>query len=302
MTYVVAGGSGYLGSHLVGALAARGEEVLVVDRAPPRAGVPHMVRDLREPLDLDVREPRIYHLAASPIVRATSEEARRRVEEELRITVNVAELARLRDAELLVYVSSPAVYGNAPTPTPEDAPRRPISHHGLIKAMSEDVVEFYSRVYGIRGLIVRLTNVVGGAMTHGVVLDFVRKLRSNPGELEVYGDGTQGRSFLYVDDAIAALEALEGSGAEGVYNAGNSDWITVREVAEIVSSAMGLRPALRFNRCVMDIKDALGSEGWPGDIRLVFPDSSRLRSLGWSPRMDSRAAVARAVGDLLGGR
>ncbi|MGC8556114.1 MAG: NAD-dependent epimerase/dehydratase family protein [Conexivisphaera sp.] len=301
MTYVVAGGSGYLGGHLVSRLLSRGEDVVVIDRYPPRAGARHVQQDLREPVRLDVEGPRIYHLAANPDVKATADSVRLRMDEDLRATLNVAELARTADAELLVYVSSPTVYGNAPTPTPEGAPLRPISHHGLIKVMSEEIIEFYGRNYGIRSLIVRMTNVAGGRMTHGVIYDFVKRLRSNPEVLEIYGDGGQGRSFLYVDDAMLALEVLEASGAEGVYNAGNDDWVSVREVAEIVSSAMGLRPLFKYNMCVLEAKEALGGEGWPGDIRLVFPDSSRLKSLGWRPSMGSRAAVARAVEDLLRG-
>ncbi len=296
----MAGGSGYLGEHLARRLMSKGEEVLVVDRYPPRSGAPHVVHDLREPLTLDVEVPVIYHLAANPSVRATMEESRARFEEELKVTLNVAELARTTDAELLVYVSSPAVYGDAPTPTPESAPLRPISFHGLNKALSEGVVDFYARNYGIRSLIIRLTNVAGGAMTHGVIVDFIRRLRANPRELEIYGDGTQGRSYLYIDDALRAFEVLEERRAAGVYNAGNDDWVSVNEVASIVSSTMGLEPRIKYNRCTMEVREAIGV-GWPGDIRLVFPDSSKLKSLGWAPSMGSREAVARAVRDILGG-
>ncbi|BBE41831.1 NAD-dependent epimerase/dehydratase family protein [Conexivisphaera calida] len=299
MVHVIAGGSGYLGEHLSRRLISKGEEVLVVDRYPPRSGAGYVEHDLREPLKLDVEGPAIYHLAANPSVKATMEEVRTRFDEELRTTLNVAELARITDAELMVYVSSPTVYGNAQTPTPESAPLRPISYHGLYKALSESVIDFYARNYGIRSLTVRMTNVAGGSMTHGVIVDFVRRLRANPGELEIYGDGGQGRSYLYVDDAMSALEVLENSRASGVYNAGNDDWISVNEIAMIVSSVMGLEPRIKYNRCTLEAKEALGG-GWPGDIRLVFPDSSKLKSLGWAPTMNSRDAVVRAVKDLVG--
>jgi len=302
MVHVVAGGSGYLGGHLVERLLSRGEDVVVIDRYPPRSGARYVEHDLKEPLSLDIEGPRIYHFAANPDVKATMESVRSRCEEELKATLNLAELARMTDATLLVYISSPAVYGDAQTPTPETAPLRPISYHGLYKSLSEGIIDFYGRNYGIRSLIVRMTNVAGGRMSHGVIADFFRRLRSNPEELEVYGDGGQGRSYLYIDDALGALELLEEAGAEGIYNAGNDDWVSIGEIAEIVSSSMGLRPRIRYNRCVIDAKEALGGGGWPGDIRIVFPDSTKLKSLGWRPSMRSKEVVGRAVEDLLRGR
>ncbi|MEM1510436.1 MAG: GDP-mannose 4,6-dehydratase, partial [Thermofilaceae archaeon] len=196
----------------------------------------------------------------------------------------------------IVFASSSSVYGEPEViPVSEDAPMRPVSVYGASKAACENLIHAYSKLYGIKALVLRYANVVGPRLRHGVVYDFIIKLRRNAEELEILGDGTQVRSYIHVYDAIEATMVAYDNPRElfDVYNIASEDWITVNEVAEAVIYAMGLR-SVRYV-----YKPVLHGVGWPGDVKRIALDVRKLKELGWRPRMRSREAVAKAASDIL---
>lgn len=305
----VTGGAGFIGSHLVDELVARGYRVLVIDNLSSgkldnirrhlesgKAGFLHL--DLKDPEG--VREAlrgvgSVFHFAANPEVRVSTTNPEVHFGENVVATFNLLEALRRCDVGSLVFASSSSVYGEPEEiPVSESAPVRPVSVYGASKAACESFIHAYARLYGIRSVALRYANVVGPRLRHGAVHDFIVKLMRDPRELEILGDGTQVRSYVHVSDAVeASLTAWERApGGFEVYNVASEDWITVREVAEIVAEAMGLRGVKFVYRPV------LHGVGWPGDVKRIALKIEKLKSLGWRPRMGSREAVAEAARSL----
>jgi len=180
----------------------------------------------------------------------------------------------------LVFASSSTVYGEArKIPTPEDySPLEPISIYGASKLACEALISGYAHTFKIRGLILRLANIVGERSNHGVIYDFILKLKKNPKVLEILGDGSQRKSYLHVSDCIDAIlhlyERFEGDeGLYDVYNVGSEDWVLVREIADMVVECMGLESVeYSFTGGVE------GGRGWPGDVKTMLLDIGKARS------------------------
>ena len=307
---VVTGGAGFIGSHLVDHLVVRGWRIRVVDNLS--SGTPDNIKQHLESrnvefLKLDLKSPEeayeavkgaqaVFHLAANPEVRVSTTNPEVHFSENVVATFNLLEAMRKSGVRDLVFASSSSVYGEPDEiPVGEDAPVRPVSVYGASKAACENLMHAYSRLYGIRVVVLRYANVVGPRLRHGAVYDFIVKLKGNPSVLEILGDGTQTRSYIHVSDAVeATITAWEKSaGGYEVYNVASEDWITVGEVAEIVVGAMGLRGVEFVYRPV------LHGVGWPGDVKRVALKIEKLKSLGWKPKLKSREAVAEAARSIL---
>lgn len=303
---IVTGGAGFIGSHLVDKLVKGDYEVTVIDnfssgdvsnlKESLSSGRLNIVKaDLRNWGDW-VKEFKdaqaVFHLAANPEVRISSVEPRSHFDNNLVATFNVAEAVRLNDVKYVVFASSSTVYGDAKVlPTPEDHPIEPISIYGATKASSEVLLDTYSRLYGIKVVNLRYANIIGPRSRHGVIYDFYVKLSRNPTMLEVLGDGTQRKSYLYVDDAVDATlflfnKLINGSIQGGAFNVGNRDWVTVMEIAKIVIEELGLR-----NVNIVTKPSTPDGRGWPGDVKYMLLDITKLSKLGWSPRFSSAEAV-----------
>jgi UDP-glucose 4-epimerase len=205
---------------------------------------------------------------------------------------------RRNDVGELVFVSSSGVYGEPEEmPVGEEAPIRPVSVYGASKAACENLIHAYSKLYGIKAIILRYANVVGPRLRHGVIWDFVNKLKRNPSELEILGDGKQVRSYIYIDDAIKAtiITWRKSANSFKVYNIASEDRITVDEVANEVMRAMDLTGVRKV------YKPILYRVGWPGDVKRVALKIERLKALGFKPMMDSRNAIGTAVKKLVEG-
>jgi UDP-glucose 4-epimerase len=191
------------------------------------------------------------------------------------------------------------VYGETKKiPTPESEELKPISNYGLFKLLCENVVKYYAEQYGIKSISARLANITGGRVSHGVVVDFVKKLRNNPNLLEILGNGKQRKSYLYINDLIEAFMMLEEKVNKiyDVFNIGNTDWISVDEIAKIVIDEMRLSPRIIYKDLTAE------GRGWPGDVRVMLLDISKIsKEIGWSPKMGSREVIRQAVRDLLYG-
>jgi len=313
---LVTGGAGFLGSHLMDRLMQMGMFVRVVDNLSSGRleNVKGWLSDSRfefvhgDLKDLGVAEEAVngvevvFHLAANPEVRVAEVDPSIHFRENLLTTFNILEAMRKSEnARLIVFFSSSTVYGEpAEIPTPEDyGPLLPISVYGASKLGCESLISAYCHTSGVRGLILRLANVVGGRSTHGVIVDFIRKLQENPRELEILGDGSQSKSYLHIKDCVdAVLHALryflDEKKALEVYNVGSLDKVDVKRIAEIVCDEMRLRDLeFKFTGGVD------GGRGWMGDVKTMLLSTDKLLNLGWRPKFNSEEAVRLGCRELL---
>jgi UDP-glucose 4-epimerase len=243
----------------------------------------------------------VHHLAANPEVRASRASPEDHFKQNVEATYRLLEaVRRVGGVELFVFASSSTVYGEADmVPTPEDyGPLKPISHYGASKLAAEALVSAYASMYGFRAVIFRLANIIGPRSKHGVVYDFVEKLRADPGKLEVLGDGSQSKSYLYVDDCVRGMVmgAEEARDRVEVFNLGSDDRVSVKEIARAVMLEMGL------DGCEVRLTGGVdGGRGWAGDVKVMQLDSSRLRSLGWRPALSGLEAVRETARALVRG-
>jgi UDP-glucose 4-epimerase len=250
-----------------------------------------------EDADIDM----VFHYAANPEVRVSTVNPEIHFNENVYATFKVLEFCRKHDIPYLIFASTSTVYGDAEIiPTPEDYhPLNPISVYGASKLASEDLIKSYSNLYGLRSLIIRYANIIGPRSNHGVIIDFINKLRNNPYELEILGDGTQKKSYLHVYDAVDATIHLTNKFIETgkpyeIYNVGSEDWITVNEIADVICEEMNLKDVkYKYIPATED------GRGWPGDVKLMLLDISKLRNTGWSPRWNSKESVKKTVRELL---
>lgn len=302
---LITGGAGFIGSHLVDFLLERGQEARVLDNLSSGSlenlkswlgdkRLDFVEGDLLNPRDVDKALEGcdiVYHLAAVPEVRLSRASPEEHFKQNIEATYNLLEgMARRGKVGLYVFASSSTVYGEASIiPTPEDyGPMEPISIYGASKVAAEALSMAYAHTYGFRCVIYRMANIVGPRCNHGVVYDFVEKLRRNPKVLEVLGDGTQSKSYLYVRDCVEGmlLGVERISGRIEIFNIGSEDRVGVSTIARIVIEEMGLRDVEVFYSGGVD-----GGRGWRGDVKLMQLDVSRLKALGWRPRMGSAEAV-----------
>ena len=313
---VVTGGAGFIGSYLVDKLSSEELNIVVIDDLSAGSmenlrrhiGKPYfsfIKSDLKQLDDVwmegfnnaDV----VYHLAANPEVKVSVINPEIHFNENVVTTFNVLEACRKNDIKYLIFASSSTIYGDAQKiPTPEDYyPLEPISVYGACKLACENLILAYSKLYGIRTLILRYANIIGPRSGHGVIIDFINKLRNNPRELEILGDGTQRKSYLHIEDAIAAtihlFKKFVNDGKEyDIYNVGNDDWVTVKEIADVVVEEMGLGKVSYVFK--LGTKDG---RGWPGDVKFMLLDISKLKNTGWRPRWNSKEAVRKTVKQIL---
>ena len=244
MRALVTGGAGFIGSHVVEALIARGDEVHVVDdlSTGKRTNVPAAaelhVRDVREPLD-DlaglVRPDTIVHLAAQADVRVSIAEPARDAAINVVGTVNVLEAARSAGARIVFASTGGAIYGECSRPAREDDPREPLSPYGTAKLAGEEYLASYSRLYGATHVALRFGNVYGPRQDPhgeaGVVAIFLGRLRDGE-QCRIFGDGTQTRDYVYVGDVVRAVTAAIEGNAGGVFNVGTGTETSVLELYE----------------------------------------------------------------------
>ncbi|MGE4577608.1 MAG: NAD-dependent epimerase/dehydratase family protein [Candidatus Methanomethylophilaceae archaeon] len=295
MKALVTGGSGFIGRHLTDRLLKDGWNVVSADRDPDRRPKSGRFR----PVSIDVADvdglakigngcDAVFHLAANTDVRPKDELAAVEFEQTFLTTRSVLECMRANGIGRLFFSSSSAVYGNREGLLREDmGDLRPVSYYGAYKLASESLIKAYSSMNGIDALIFRLPNVVGPEMTHGVVFDFMNKIRDDPEKLEILGDGKQEKQYAHVSDIVDGITCFFGRnrGVE-VYNISNDSSITVNGIADIVCEEMGVGPEYVYTG---------GSVGWEGDVPRYMFDISKARAKGWTFRYDSESAVREAV-------
>lgn len=285
---MVTGGAGFIGSHVVDALLARDDRVIVIDdlSSGDRRNLASHASDSRlRFVEADVAEcllapllevpviDAVVHLAAQVSVARSVERPLADLRTNVRGTVQVLELARRRGIPRVVFASSAAVYGDATTvPTPEDAPTRPLSPYGVDKRSAELWLDAYAAEHGVATTALRFFNVYGPRQDptsgySGVISIFLdRALRGAP--LTIFGDGGQTRDFVYVGDvARAVLAAVDHGGATEPINVGTGTPVSVRELAEEV---------LRVTASARSIEQAPPRAG---DIRHSCAQATRLHDV-----------------------
>jgi UDP-glucose 4-epimerase len=308
---LVTGGAGFIGSHLVDSLMEAGSEVCVLDNLSA-GSLENLKRWHNNPdfsfLNIDLVKPLdsingkhfdfIYHLAANPEVRVSSTNPETHFNQNVIATFNLLEYMRKsRSTPQLIFTSTSAVYGE-PTlmPTPENyGPLKPISIYAATKLACESLISAYAYNYGFKATIYRLANVIGPRSGHGVIFDFVQKLNKNPNQLEILGDGTQTKSYLYVSDCVTALIQSQEDSSERVdtFNVGSEDKINVKTIAQAVIAEMNLKN--------VDLKltgGVDGGRGWVGDVKIMLLDINKIKSRGLKPEFNSYQSVTKTAHSL----
>ncbi len=302
MAILVTGGAGFIGSHIIDALLEKGNEVKCIDNFS--SGRKEFIeQSMDKGLELiegdllnrdDIKKAlsgcdTVFHLAANPDVRLGVENTEVHLEQNIIATYNLLEEMRKADVKKIAFTSSSTVYGEAEQiPTPESyGPLIPISLYGASKLAAEGLISAYCHTFDMQSVIYRFANVVGPRSTHGVTYDFIKKLRKNSHVLEILGDGSQKKSYLYISDCIdAMLFGMEKSKSKvEIFNIGSEDWVDVKKIADIVSREMGLSPEYRFTGGVD------GGRGWKGDVKIMRLSIDKLKNMGWKPEYGSKESI-----------
>jgi UDP-glucose 4-epimerase len=196
-----------------------------------------------------------------------------------------------------LYTSGSGVYGENPDVAfrEDHGPCIPISTYGASKLACEGLIAAYCHLFELSGRAFRFANVVGARQTHGVGYDFIRRLKTDPARLRILGDGTQKKSYIHVEDVLAAIRLADkhATTAYDVFNVATHDYITVREIADLAVKISGISPgatAYEFTG---------GDRGWKGDVPIVRFDCSKINALGWQARRTSAEAVGDAMKAML---
>jgi len=304
MKCFITGGAGFIGSHMVDRLI-KDNEVTVYDSLTlgKKSNIGHHMKNPKfrfveaDLLDAErlAKEMKghdiVFHLAAnSDIAYGTAH-----TDADLKIgtiaTYNILEAMRANGIKKIVFTSSSAIYGEADVvPIPESyGPLQPISFYGASKLACEALISAFCHNYGFQAWVFRLANIVGPRPTHGVILDFVRKLMKNPKELEILGNGKQTKTYLEVSECIdGMLFCLKNADDQfNLFNLASAGSTSVEAIAKMIISGMGLKG--------VKINYTGGSRGWKGDVPKVSLDVTKINALGWKARLDSDGAVRSAV-------
>ena len=302
MRALVIGGSGFVGRNLARRLESERHEVVVLDRVTDSTGAfggrlilgdaqdPEEVADAVEAAAPDV----VYHLAANSDISAGVADASLDFGDTLMTTIALRQVLERNPVPCVVFASSSAIFGITDQPIAEEIGgfAKPVSWYGRAKLASEMVLDSLSvAAPQTRILMVRFPNVVGPLATHGVVFDFVRKLRADPAHLAVLGDGNQTKPYVHVAELLDGIEFFRLALKPGAtrINIGPPDLVDVKGIAHEVSAALGVSPEISYQA---------SPYGWPGDVPRYEFDTERMRAAGFAIETTSRQAVRRAAEDL----
>ena len=308
MKCFVTGGAGFIGSHLVDQLIKKGNDVTVFDDLSSgnkefienhfnnknfkfiKADLIDSNKIIKELKNHEI----VYHIAANPDVRSGAKKPDI-AKKDILATYNLLDAMRLNDISKIVFSSSSVIYGETPPkPLPEDfGPLLPISVYGAAKLAAEGLISSFSHTFDMKGWIYRFANVVGHRGTHGVIVDFINKLRKNSKELEILGDGKQRKPYLYVTECVdGIIHGYENSNEEiNVFNLGVESTTEVTRIGELVVEEMNLKN--------VEFKYTGGKRGWKGDVPQFQFDINKIKKHGWQPKLSSDEAVRKAIRDLL---
>jgi UDP-glucose 4-epimerase len=304
MNVLVTGAAGFIGSNLVDRLLTDGHSVSGFDNfstghrhfleralANPRFQLQHGdILDSRALTSCMQDMELVFHLAANADVRFGVDHPTRDFEQNAQGTLNVLEAMRVCRVPAIGFASTGSIYGEASViPTPETHPF-PVqtSLYGASKLAAEGFVQAYAEGFGIRAFIFRFVSILGERYTHGHVIDFYRQLTAHPDLLNVLGDGSQRKSYLYVGDCIEAIvtAVMQARDKVNIFNLGTQEYCQVRDSIGWICAELGCTPEIHYSG---------GSRGWIGDNPFIFLDCTRIRELSWRPLRSIEESVIRTV-------
>ena len=307
---LVTGAAGFIGSHLTDALLLRGYTVVGLDnmslgrqinlakaRAHPNFRLIEVdLNDLdacRKIIGIETQSglfAMAWHLAANSDIRAGVADSDVDLRDTFLTTYNTLKLLREFKIPRIAFASTSAIYGVQPGLLVEDmGPLFPISNYGAMKLAGEAAISAALESFLEQAWIFRFPNVVGSRATHGAIYDFLAKLRKTPDVLEVLGDGSQEKPYLHVSELVEAMLFIYDQAQDKLnfYNIAPEQGVTtVRKIAETVVSLAAPQARIRYTG---------GTRGWVGDVPKFRYCTTKLKTLGWTPRLTSDAAVELAV-------
>jgi len=295
MRVLVLGGNGFIGSHLVDALLARGDRVRIYDRfdnkyQPQIQGVDYRLGEFSDTAavaealhDIDV----VYHLISTSVPSTSNLDPIADIQGNLISTVQLLQQMVRLNVERIVYLSSGGtVYGNPLTdPVPESHPLNPICSYGVVKVAIENYLHMFSDLHGVKSTVLRASNPFGPRQGHigvqGVIPTFLKRL--NDGDpIQIWGDGSVVRDYIYIDDLVSLCLLAADSQAVGVFNAGSGEGSSLKEIVETIETASGRKPVVEY------------SPGRTFDVKKITLDMTKSQqTFGWTPAVSIDDGIRR---------
>ena len=305
MKILIIGGAGFIGSVLVKEMLQDNTDIIVIDKLS-LGSVDYIDTTKVEFYQIDINNieqvlgvlqgkkiDEVWHLAANSDIPAGVEDMNVDLDDTFMSTVSTLKIMKAIECKKLYFASSSAVYGFNENRLHEDiGPLMPISNYGAMKLSSEALISASLESFLDKVCIYRFPNVVGMPATHGVILDFIKKLKKDMSTLEVLGNGTQQKTYLHVSELVEAMLFINNNTDNGMnyYNIGAmDDGVFVKQIAEETTKVIS--PDAKINYQKTD-------RGWVGDVPRFYYSVDKLKDLGWSPKMSSLEAVQRAVREI----
>ena len=308
MRILITGVAGFVGSNFLDYLLSKGHHIIGVDNfstgkkefienSIDNSNFTFLNFDLLNLRDLKKATKNIdivFHFAANADVRFGLQHPDKDLQQNTIVTFNVLEAMRYNDVKKIIFSSTGSVYGEPNEfPTPENC-AFPIqtSLYGASKLAAEGLIQAYCEGYNFQAWIFRFVSLLGERYSHGHVFDFYNKLRLDPNKLEVLGDGTQKKSYLYIKDCIhAVMTALEKSNQKiNIFNLGNYEYSEVKDSVKWIIEYLGLSPEIIYLG---------GKRGWVGDNPFIHLDISKILNLGWKPKLDIKSGIIKTISYLI---
>ena len=303
MKILITGGAGFIGSNLTEKLLKQNHTIVCVDDftlGTEENVAAYLENEAYKLVKADASEVEVlekimreneieyvFHLAANSDIQKSAINPGIDFSKTFATTYSVLECMRRCNVKKMFFASTSAVYGEkVDTLLTEDiGGLAPISYYGGAKLASEAFISSYAYMNEFDVMVFRFPNVIGPGLTHGVIFDFIRKLKDNPNELQILGDGTQNKPYIYVEDLVEAMIQFSFAGEKGVsiYNLGVEGSTSVKRIADFVCEAMGLEN--------VTYQFTGGNRGWKGDVPAFKYDLSKIHAAGWKASHNSDESV-----------